>query len=53
MFVHGVVLLESRRNPEHSGASHWPSLFVSYFDCFISSMAALASPAKFSDGYGL
>ena len=49
MFDQGRSLRPRRRN-EHSGASHWPSLFVSYFDCFISFSAAVRSPALFGDG---
>jgi hypothetical protein len=36
----------------HDGSSHTPSPSVSYFDCFISSLAALMSPEEFGVGYG-
>ena len=51
-FGYGSSRSVTARMSEHSGASHTPSWFVSYLDCFISSCALAMSPAEFGVAYG-
>src|SRR5918995_7491196 len=51
--VQGVTFRLIMTRLEHSLASQTPSWFVSYLDCFISSLALASSPRLPSEGYGL